>query len=64
MGASMVLPPSQNDAPLSIVSGYFENDPKCDNGINLKIQNLWKMCSCKCLKIDDVCTHILFLHEF
>ena len=51
-------------APLSVVSQYLENDPKCDNDSKLKVQNLWEMYSWECLKIDKVCTHIVFLHKF
>ena len=29
-------------APLPGVSKYLENDPKCDNGNKLQVQNLWK----------------------
>ena len=40
--------------PLSVVFEYLENDSECDSGNKIQIQNLWKMYSRECLRINKV----------
>ena len=51
-------------APLSLVSEYLKDDPKCDSGNKLKVQNHVEIYYCEFLKIDKVCTHIVSLCSF